>query len=79
MRFPTIYAQSDQSIGWSFEYSMSVKLLTEHPLEFLSLKKRGTQTRLNLHLSKRHFVGNHMSCIINLYGNPLKYKIGNSN
>ena len=38
-RFPTIYAQSDQSIGWSFEYSMSVKLLTEHPLEFLSLKK----------------------------------------
>ena len=32
------YAQSDQSICYSFEYSMSVKLLTEHHLEILSLK-----------------------------------------
>ena len=29
---------SDQSLCWSFEYSMIVKLLTEHHLEFLSLK-----------------------------------------
>ena len=32
------YAQSDQSICRSFEYSTTVKLLTEHHLEFLSLK-----------------------------------------
>ena len=32
------YAQSDQSLRLSLEYSMSVKLLTEHCLEFLSLK-----------------------------------------
>ena len=34
------YAQSDQSLFLSLEYStgMSVKLLTEHVLEFLSLK-----------------------------------------
>ena len=51
MRFPTMwyaqpakpqislaYAQSDQSLCLSLEYSMSVKLLTEHHLEFLSLK-----------------------------------------
>ena len=44
MRFPTMwyvrpaYAQSDQSLCLSFEYSMSVKLLSEHHLEFLSLK-----------------------------------------
>ena len=51
MRFPTMwyvqtakaqislkYAQSDQSLCWSLEYSMSVKLLTEHYLEFLRLK-----------------------------------------
>ena len=51
MRFPTIwyerpakpqislwYAQSDQSLCQSPEYSMIVKLLTEHHLEFLSLK-----------------------------------------
>ena len=39
---------------------MSVKLLTEHILEFLSLKE-ATQARLSLHLSKCHIVGNHMS------------------
>ena len=32
------YTQSDQSICLSLAYSMSVKLLTEHHLEFLSLK-----------------------------------------
>ena len=30
--------QSDQSLCWSPEYYMSVKLLTEHHFEFLSLK-----------------------------------------
>ena len=51
MRFPTMwycdqqslrsacaYAQSDQSLCLSLDYSMIVKLLTEHHLEFLSLK-----------------------------------------
>ena len=32
------YAQSGQSLCLSLEYSMSVQLLTEHYLEFLSLK-----------------------------------------
>ena len=32
------YAQSDQSLCYSLEYSMTVKLLTEQRLEFLSLK-----------------------------------------
>ena len=35
---PAQYAQSDQSLCLSLEFSMSVKLLTEHHLEFLSLK-----------------------------------------
>ena len=50
MRFPTmwyvrpakaqisLYAQSDQSLCQSREYSMNIKLLSEHHLEFLSLK-----------------------------------------
>ena len=51
MRFPTTwyvrpaslrsacaYAQSDQNLCYSLEYSMTVKLLTEHHLEFLSFK-----------------------------------------
>ena len=32
------YAQTDQSLCSSLEYSMTVKLLTEHNLEFLSSK-----------------------------------------
>ena len=32
------YAQSDQSLCYSLEYSMTVKLQTEHHLEFLILK-----------------------------------------
>ena len=32
------YAQSDQSLCYLLEYSMTVKLLTKHRLEFLSLK-----------------------------------------
>ena len=31
------YAQTDQSLCWSIEYSMTVKLLTEQTLEFLIL------------------------------------------
>ena len=37
MRFPTM---SDQSLGLSLKYAMIVKLVTEHHLEFLSLKRR---------------------------------------
>ena len=32
------YTQSDQSLCLSLEYSLTVKLLTEHHLEFLSIK-----------------------------------------
>ena len=44
MTFPTMwfvqraYAQTDQSLCWSLEYSRSIKILAEHYLEFLSLK-----------------------------------------
>ena len=44
MRFPTIWyvrpanPQIDQSLCWSLEHYMTVKLLTKHHLEFVSLK-----------------------------------------
>ena len=38
---------------------MTVKLLSEQHLEFLSLKE-AVQARMSLHLSKCHIVGNHM-------------------
>ena len=42
---------------------MSVKLLTEHHLDFKTLKE-AAQARLSLHLSKCHIFGNHMSRLI---------------
>ena len=42
---------------------MTIKLLTEHHLEFQSLE--AAQARLSLHLSKCHIVGNHMSQLNN--------------
>ena len=42
---------------------MSVKLFTDHPLEFLSLNK-AAKACLSLHLSKWQIVGNHMSRLI---------------
>ena len=44
---------------------MTLRLLTKHYLEFLSLKG-AAQARLSLHLSKYHIVGNHMSFLIYL-------------
>ena len=38
LRSACAYAQSDQSLCSSLEYSMSIKLLTEHHFKFLSLK-----------------------------------------
>ena len=38
LRSACAYAQSDQRLCLSLEYSMTVKLLTEHHLEFLSFK-----------------------------------------
>ena len=58
LRSACAYAQSDQSLCLSLEYSTIVKLLTEHHLEFLSLKGG-----LSLHLSKSGIVGKHMSLL----------------
>ena len=50
--------QSDQSLCLPLEYSMNVKLLAEHHLEFLSLKggfigqSESTLVKMPLHLSK---------------------------
>ena len=38
LRSACAYTQSDQNLCYSLEYSMIVKLLTDHHLEFLSLK-----------------------------------------
>ena len=45
---------------------MNVRLLTEHHLQFLSLKG-AVHACLSLHMSKCHIVGNHMSWLISTY------------
>ena len=51
LRLACAYAQTDQSLCTSLEYSMTVKLLTAHHLECQTLKG-AAQARLSLHLSK---------------------------
>ena len=64
MRFPTTwYVRPAKAQTSLLEYSMTVKLLTEHNLEFLGLKE-AVQARLSQQLSKCHIVGNHMSRLI---------------
>ena len=48
------YAQADQSLCWSLEYSMNVKLLTVHSFEFLSLKGRCTGSSESIHVKMLH-------------------------
>ena len=68
LRSACAYAQSDQSLCLSFEYSTTVKLLTGHYLEFLSLKE-AAQACISLHLSKCHIVEItcHGSIILHIY------------
>ena len=60
------YAQSDQSLGLSLEYSMNVMPLIEHHLEFLSLKggctgsSESTLVKMS-HCWKSHVTAGHTS------------------
>ena len=67
MRFPTCgmcdrqslrsacaYAQSDQRLRQSLEHSMTVELLTEHHLEFVSLKGGCTGLSESTHVKMPH-------------------------
>ena len=44
LRSACSYAQSDQSLCWWLEYSMTVNLLTGYQLEYLSLKEGCTSS-----------------------------------
>ena len=59
LRSACAYTQSDQSLCYSLEYSISFKLLTKHHMEFLSLNE-AAQARLRLqllHCWKSHVTG----------------------
>ena len=71
LRSACAYAQSDQSLSLSLEYSMSVKLLTEHHLEFLSLKggytgsSESTPVKMP-HCWKSHFAAHFIKSVLEL-------------
>ena len=63
LRSACAYTRSDQGLCISPVNFMTLWLLIEHHLEFLSLKW-ATQACLSINLSKWHTVGNHMSRLI---------------
>ena len=58
------YAQSDQSLCLSLEYSMSVELLTEHHLVFLSLTEGCRGLSESTHLKMSHCRKSHVAAHI---------------
>ena len=61
------YAQSDQSLCYSLEYSKSDKLLTEHHLEFLSLKGGYTGSSESTFVKMSHCWKPHVTAHIVMY------------
>ena len=57
-------AQSDQNLCYSLEYSMSVKLLTEQHLEFLSLKGGCTGCSESIYVKMSHCWKSHVAAQI---------------
>ena len=60
LRSACAYAQSDQSLCLSLEYSISVKLLTEHYFEFLSLKGGCRGSSESTHVKMPHCWKSHV-------------------
>ena len=55
------YAQSDQSLCSSLEYSMNIKLLTEHHFEVLTLKGGCTGLSESIHVKIPHCWKSHVA------------------
>ena len=66
LRSACAYAQSDQSLCLSLEYSMTVKLLNEHHLEFLHLKGGCTGSSESTHVKMPHCWKSHVTAHITL-------------
>ena len=55
------YAQSDQSLCLSLEYSMNIEQLTQQHLEFLSLKAGCTGSIESIHVKMPHCLKSHVA------------------
>ena len=61
LRSACTYAQSDQSLCWLLEDSISVKLLTEHHWKFLSLKSSCTGSYESILVKMPHCWKSHVA------------------
>ena len=66
LRSACAYAQSDQSLCKSLDYSMTVKLLTEQHLEFLSLKGGCRGSSESTHVKMPHCWNSQSSYVLNV-------------
>ena len=66
LRSACAYAQSDQSLCLSLEYSTTVKLLTGHHLEFLSLKGGCTGSSESTPVKMPHCWKSHVTAHVTL-------------
>ena len=67
-------AQSDQSLCKSLEYFMTVKLLTEHHLGFLSLKGGGTGSSESTLVKMPHCWKSHVAAHFKLENESGQYR-----
>ena len=61
LRSACTYAQSDQNLCLSLKYSMTVNLLTEYHLEFLSLRGGCTGSSESTHVNMPHYWKSHVT------------------
>ena len=71
LRSACAYAQSDQSLCKSLEYSMTVKLMTEYQLEFLSLKWDCTGSSESTHVKMSHCWKSHATAHLFNQSSPI--------
>ena len=72
LRSACAYAQSDQSLCKSLEHSMTVKLLNEHNLEFLHLKRGCTGSSESTLVKMPHCWKSHVAAqLSSKYGSRL--------
>ena len=64
LRPACVYAQSGQSLCWSIEYSINIKLLTEHHLEFFSLTGGCQGSSESTHVKMPHCWKSHVTAQI---------------
>ena len=68
LRSDCAYAQADLRLCWLLEYFMTVKLLTEHHLEFLSLKGGCTGSSESTFVKMPHCWKSHVTAHLYLQG-----------